>query len=92
MPVKPVLVILTATLLPQVAIKQMPADVTVLDRMDIPGIFKRASKKLTPEQVNQVYEQGRRSSLRRRCPGIRLCVPAHSVGHRTGQPSDGARD
>jgi len=41
----------------------MPPDVAVLDRMDIPGIFKRANKKLTPEEVDQVYEQGRRSTL-----------------------------
>lgn len=57
------MVVLTGTLLPQATIKQMSPDVAVLDRMDIPGIFKRANKKLTPDQVDQVYEHGRRSTL-----------------------------
>ena len=55
--------ILTGTVIPQVAIKQTPADVAVLDRIGIPGICKRASKKLTPGQVEQVFEQVRRSTV-----------------------------
>lgn len=58
-----VLVILTGTVIPQVTIKQMPEDVVVLDRMDVPGVFKRASQRLTEEQVAAVYEQARRSTL-----------------------------
>lgn len=62
-PVKAVLVILTGTVIPQVTIKQMPEDVAVLDRMDIPGVFKRSGKKLTPAQVGELFAQTRRSSL-----------------------------
>lgn len=62
-PVKAVLVILTGTVIPQVTIKQMPADVTVLGRMDIPSVLKRADRKLTSEQVEQVFSQARRSTL-----------------------------
>lgn len=61
-PTRAVLVILTGTVIPQVTIKQMPDDVVVLDRMDVPGVFKRASKWLTAEQVAVVYEHARRST------------------------------
>jgi hypothetical protein len=62
-PVRAVLVILTGTLVPQVTIKQMPEDVLVLDRMDVPRVFKRAPQRLIEEQVALVYEQARRSTL-----------------------------
>jgi hypothetical protein len=61
-PVKPVLVFLTGTVIPQVTIKQMPADVLVMDRMDIPGAFKRAPERLSPDQVQTTYEVARRST------------------------------
>ncbi|MGI8535483.1 MAG: nuclease-related domain-containing protein [Mycobacteriales bacterium] len=61
-PVRAVLVFLTGTVLPQVTIKQMPGDVLVLDRMDVPGAFKRAPERLTPEMIEQVYEVARRST------------------------------
>ena len=61
-PVHPVLVFLTGTLIPQITIKQMPDDVTVLDRMDLPGAFKRAPQRLNAEQASEVYEQARRST------------------------------
>lgn len=61
LPVRAVLVFLTGTVLPQVTIKQMP-DVLVLDRMDIPGVFKRAPQRLTAEAVERVYEVARRSA------------------------------
>lgn len=61
-PVHPVLVFLTGTLIPDVTIKQQPDDVTVLDRMDIPGAFKRAPRRLNADQVGEVYEQARRST------------------------------
>ncbi|MDP3712169.1 MAG: nuclease-related domain-containing protein [Mycobacteriales bacterium] len=61
-PVKPVLVFLTGTVIPQVTIKQMPPDVLVLDRMDIPSTFKRAPERMTPEMIERVYEMSRRSS------------------------------
>jgi hypothetical protein len=62
-PAKAVLVILTGTVIPQVTIKQMPEDVLVLDRMDVPGVFKKAPRRMTDQQVAQVYEQARRSPL-----------------------------
>jgi hypothetical protein len=62
-PAKAVLVILTGTVIPQVTIKQMPDDVLVLDRMDVPGAFKKAPHRLAPAQVEQVYAQARRSTL-----------------------------
>lgn len=56
------LVFLTGTLIPDVTIKQQPDDVLILDRMDIPGVFKRAPRRLTPEQANSIFEQARRST------------------------------
>lgn len=61
-PVRAALVFLTGTLIPNVTIKQQPEDVFIYDRMDIPGVFKRAPKRLTPEQVEVVFEQARRST------------------------------
>ena len=60
--VKPVIVFLTGTLIPNVTIRERPDDVVILDRMDIPGAFKRAPVCLTPEQVAAVFEHARRSS------------------------------
>jgi hypothetical protein len=62
LPVRPVLVLLTGTLIPQVTIKKMPQDVVVLDRMDVPGVFKRAPQRLPPDIVRRVYEVARRST------------------------------
>lgn len=53
---------LTGTLVPQVTIKQMPDDVIVLDRMDVPGAFRRAHQRLTPEAVERVFDIARRST------------------------------
>jgi len=58
-PVRPVLIFLTGTLIPEVTIKQMP-DVLVLDRMDVPRQFKKAPRRLTDEQVEQLYDVARR--------------------------------
>ena len=60
--VKAVLVFLTGTLIPDVTVKEYPDDVAVLDRMDIPGAFRRAKRRLTDDQVAAVYEQARRST------------------------------
>jgi len=59
---RPLLVFLTGIVLPQVTIGQMPTDVLVLDRMDVPSVFKRSPERLTPEVVEQVYEVARRST------------------------------
>lgn len=61
-PVRAVLVFLTGTVVPQVTIKQMPSDVLILDRMDVPGVFKRAPQRLNREQVERVYDIARRST------------------------------
>lgn len=61
-PVMPALVFLTGTFIPNVVIKKAPDDVFIYNRMDIPKVFLRAPKRLTPEQVVQVYEAARRST------------------------------
>ena len=48
---KAVLVVLTGTVIPQVTIKQMPDDLLVLDRMDVPRVFRKAPRRLTASQV-----------------------------------------
>jgi hypothetical protein len=60
--VTPVLVFLTGTLIPNVTVKQTPDDVRILDRMDVPGAFKRAPTRLTADQVEAIYLQARRST------------------------------
>lgn len=59
-PVKPVLVFLTGTLIPNVTIKRRPPDVLICDRMDIPGDFKRAPRRLAPDQILQIHDAARR--------------------------------
>lgn len=61
-PTRAALVILTGTVIPQITIKQMPDDVLVLDRMDVPRVFKRAPQRLTGAQVEAVYDFARRST------------------------------
>jgi hypothetical protein len=63
---KATLVFLTGTLLPDVTIKRAPADVAILDRMDIPGIFRRSKRKLDEGQISAIYEQARRSTTWKR--------------------------
>ncbi len=59
--VRSCVVVLTGTLIPEVNIKQMPDDVMVLDRMDVPRWFKKRRPLLTPEQVDAIYAVARRS-------------------------------
>ena len=61
-PVRPVLVFLTGTLVPDVTIEQAPDDVLVLDRTDVPGAFRRAPQRLAPQQAEAIFEQARRST------------------------------
>lgn len=62
-PVKAVLIILTGPVISQVTIKQMPDDVlVVLDRTDVPRVFKKAPQGLTEAQVEQLYDRARRST------------------------------
>jgi hypothetical protein len=60
--VKAALVFLTGTLIPDVTIKQAPEDVAVLDRMDIPGAFRRTKGRLANEHVAVIFEFARRST------------------------------
>ena len=60
--VKGALVFLTGSLIPDVTIKGLPDDVAVLDRMDIPGVFKRAPRRLSEDVVGAVFEMARRST------------------------------
>ncbi len=60
--VKAALVFLTGTLVPDVTIKEMPENVLILDRMDIPRIFKRSTQRLTPDGIAEIYEVARRST------------------------------
>ncbi len=59
--VRSCVVVLTGTMIPEVKIKQMPDDVMVLDRMDVPRWFKKGKPVLTPEQVDAIYAVARRS-------------------------------
>jgi len=60
--VKAALVFLTGTLIPDVTIKKMPESVLILDRMEIPGAFKRSTGRLTSTQVIEVFDVARRST------------------------------
>lgn len=60
--VRPALVFLTGTLIPDVTIKQRPDDVLILDRRDVPKAFRRASTKLDVSAVQAIYDHSRRST------------------------------
>ena len=60
--VKAALVFLTGTLFPDVTVKQKPADVAILDRMDLPGALKRARRTLSDNEVAAIYALARRST------------------------------
>jgi len=59
---RPALVFLTGSFFPDVTIKHAPDDVIILDRMDVPGFFKRTAHRLSPEQVGLIFEHARRST------------------------------
>ncbi len=58
--VRPVIVFLTGSLVPNVTVKERPADVLILDRMDIPRAFKRAPQRLEESDVTAIFEAARR--------------------------------
>ena len=60
--VRSCVVVLTNTFVPNVTYKQMPDDVMVLDRMDIPGWFKRRKRVLTDDRIDAIYDVARRST------------------------------
>lgn len=61
-PVKPVLVFTTGSLFPDVTIKTPPKRVAVIDRMDVPRVFRRVDVRLTPDQIAAIYAVARRST------------------------------
>lgn len=63
---RPVLVILTGTLFPSVTYRHPADGVIVLDRMDVPGWFKKTRPRFTPEQVDDLFELARRDTTWRR--------------------------
>lgn len=58
--VKGVLVFLTGTVFPDLTIKQRPDDVYLMDRMDVPGAFKRTKHRLPAWTVDAIFEHARR--------------------------------
>jgi hypothetical protein len=54
--------LLTGSIVPDVTIKQMPDDVLILDRLDIPRVFKKSPGRLTPDGIAEIYEFARRST------------------------------
>ena len=60
--VKGVLVFLTGTLFPDVTIKKAPGDVYLLDRMDVPGAFRRTKHRLSASTIDAIYEHARRKT------------------------------
>lgn len=60
--VRPVLIFTTGSLVPDVTIKTRPERVVILDRSDVPGAFKRAPRRLDPNEVETVYTAARRST------------------------------
>lgn len=60
--VRSCIVVLTGTIVPEVKIKQMPDDVMVLDRMDVPRWFKKRPSSLPPEHIDAIFDAARRST------------------------------
>jgi hypothetical protein len=60
--VKAALVLLTGTIVPDVTVKKAPEQVLILDRMDLPRVFKKSPLRIPPEGVEQIFEIARRSS------------------------------
>ena len=57
--VRPAIVILTGTYIPNVDYKSQPDDVLVLDRLDVPRRFRRARVRLAPDEVEQIFAVAR---------------------------------
>ncbi len=67
-PVMGCVVVLTGSLIPEVTYKQMPDDVCVLDKWDVPRWFKKRPAVLDPDQVASLFEVARRSTTWRSAP------------------------
>jgi hypothetical protein len=79
-PIQSALVFLTGTRIPNVTIKQNPPDVRIYDRMDIPGVFKRAPRRIDDEQIAAIYEVARRCTT---WTGSSQCTCADGTGSTT---------
>jgi hypothetical protein len=60
--VRPALVFMTGTLVPEVTIKGRPESVEILDRLDVNRRLKREPVRLSADQVSEVFEIARRST------------------------------
>ncbi len=60
--VRPALVFMTGTLVPEVTIKGKPEHVDILDRMDVARRLKREPVRMSADQVDEVFEIARRST------------------------------
>ncbi len=89
MSVRSCVVVLTGTIVPEVTIKQMPDDVMVLDRMDVPRWFKKRPEVLTPDEVEAIYAVARWSDTWVKSVGRSIatwCGRRHSRRHRASVP------
>ena len=66
--VRPVLVLLTGTLIPNVTIKERPDDVIILDRIDVPRVFRKAPNRLSAVEVEAIAVAATRPSTWRPTP------------------------
>ncbi|MDN4483198.1 nuclease-related domain-containing protein [Demequina lignilytica] len=60
--VRSCVIVLTGTIVPEVTIKQMPDDVMVLDRMDVPKWFGKRPAALSEESIERIFDAARRST------------------------------
>jgi hypothetical protein len=58
--VRAVLVLLTGSVIPNITIKEQPADVLVLNRMDIPRTFRRSRRCLDDTEIAELFQIARR--------------------------------
>lgn len=61
-PVMGCVVVLTGSIVPEVTYKQMPDDMRVLDKWDVPRWFKKRPAVFDDTQVAQIFEVARRST------------------------------
>lgn len=61
-PVMGCVVVLTGSLIPEVTYRDMPDDVRVLDKWDVPRWFRKRKSALSAEQVEKVFEVARKST------------------------------
>jgi hypothetical protein len=61
-PTMGIVVVLTGGFMPDVTYRDVPDDVRVLDKWDVPKWFTERPEVLTPDQVNAIYDVARRST------------------------------